>query len=174
MLFSDTVIASEEPVVMQKSYCLCRGSILPTCENPIPRQTTQVSLKKLPTDSDGNKIIWVWSSVVVPENIKVMYVFYSQNTKLPWSETIHFDWTDRAWSVLNEVKNTVIGVLRAIYSSDDSLHNLQALGFMAKPNSLNRWPVNFKVSPGTYWFEIQDLNGKVIKGGEKLEITIVE
>jgi len=168
-----TAQAQEPAEVTQKTFCFRLNPITPTCDIPVPRFRTSITLDELPTDDEGNRFVYFWTSIYVVENIEVMHVWYSTNDKEPWAQTVHFHWIDRTVSLYNNLKVTAIGVLRTIFGSHEDLHDLQALGFTVKPRSLNRWATGLTITPGIYSVEVRDLNGNLIKGGEKVTVEVV-
>ena len=165
------VWACEESQVLEKSFCVGKSVLSLECRIPI---SERVPLQELESDAEGNRIIWLWSLTCVPHTQRIMYTFYSEDGRV-WSQRIHFHWLDNTIKIAETIRQNTMQALQIISTGGlPSDQNLQAIGFTVKRESLNRWPVNFKVTKGRYWFEIRTLSGDVINGGKRLEIEVFD
>ena len=166
---------ASEPHVEQVSFCLSRGLIEPTCEGPlIPKNGNfEIDLNELTKDEEGNRIIWVWSSVRTPANIKVAYVLSQEHTGTEWSEAVHVHWIDRSISVLETLVQEAKELLATIHQREYKF--TQGAFFAVERNSRNRWPARFTIGePGTFHLSIVELGSKrkVVPGGEPIRLHV--
>ena len=174
------VSAEEAPTVDvrvdQISFCRGRGLIAPTCEKPIypVENVYRIPFHELPTDDDGNRIVWVWSTSVTRVEKKIGYKFTQEATGQSWGESIHVHWIDGGARAFEELLREIKVLLAIIYKPED-FKFVQLSGFTVRKTNRNRWPASFIIEePGVFHLSVVELGSelRIVPGGEQLTLCI--